>query len=427
MRLIRQYKLHFSAGGSKVKVFEADLCEVGSGRFVVNFRYGRSGHPLRDGTRTLTPTTADQAEQELEQLLNEKLRSGYEIAAQYPPLAHTAPTAPLPATAPLPTAPPATAAAVPAGRHLISPLWQERERLLEPTDTGTDAVLSWLERHQQRAAMPEGVWPLARVAWRAGTLRLPDAVPLLLALRHRSHGEDYAIAWALGRCGGLPAEVALEAWLDHPSPSVGRSARAGLSLLLQGERLGAHHQRLMAELPAPLRDGGGEGWRARLIHWVGDAREPLARLYLLGERAAARARLAALDVSTSAGVGELRTLLQLSEHADDIQTFVQVAARLEEGRLGTTPHGARRLRARCWHSLHQQHADDAPGWRALAWALLLAFNDAQHPHASDPRRRLHQELADALHLLLPTAEERQALLQAPSARVSALAAGLVLA
>ena len=47
MRLIEQYSLTFSRSGSnKVKVFEIDLCEVGAGRFVVNYRYGRQGRAL---------------------------------------------------------------------------------------------------------------------------------------------------------------------------------------------------------------------------------------------------------------------------------------------------------------------------------------------------------------------------------------------
>lgn len=437
MRLIRQYVLQFSTGNQgKAKVFEVDLCGVGAGRFVVNYRYGRSGHVLRDGTRTLSPVSADAADRELEQLLNEKLRSGYQITAQYPPPPAASPSPPSPTTTAVSAATAAGQAMAPTGHHQVSPLWQHRS--MTPLDVGEAAVLSWLHRHRHSPPSSasseggEGVWPLARVAWRAGELRLGAAVPLLLGLRHRSPGEDYAIAWALGRCGGSASVGGLESYLDHPSPSVGRIARAGLSLLLEGGGLLALRARLKNELPPWLLTAAGEEERrAVLLGWPGDAREALARVYLLGDVRTARERLAVLSLSSAEGVGEARTLQQLAEHADDLPTFVAASARLEEdaaavGGLGTTAGGARRLRSRCWRVLHQRHADQDPGWRPLALALLLAFDDVRHPHAADPRRRLHRELADALPLLIPTwtAPERDALVAAPCGWVSSLARGV---
>ena len=45
MKLIEQTFLVFRKGRSE-KVYEVDLCQVGEGRFVVNFRYGRRGRRL---------------------------------------------------------------------------------------------------------------------------------------------------------------------------------------------------------------------------------------------------------------------------------------------------------------------------------------------------------------------------------------------
>ena len=50
MRLIKQRKLYFKDGKSD-KIYEVDLCEAGEGEFVVNFRYGRRGATLREGTK----------------------------------------------------------------------------------------------------------------------------------------------------------------------------------------------------------------------------------------------------------------------------------------------------------------------------------------------------------------------------------------
>jgi hypothetical protein len=54
VRVIEQARLAFREGSSD-KVYEVDLVEVAAGQYVVNFRYGRRGAALRDGTKTPTP------------------------------------------------------------------------------------------------------------------------------------------------------------------------------------------------------------------------------------------------------------------------------------------------------------------------------------------------------------------------------------
>ena len=51
VKLIRTVSLEYREGKSD-KVYEVDLCEVGQDQFVVNFRYGRRGTILRDGSKT---------------------------------------------------------------------------------------------------------------------------------------------------------------------------------------------------------------------------------------------------------------------------------------------------------------------------------------------------------------------------------------
>jgi len=79
MKLIQQTSLWFSEGNSD-KVYEVDLCEVGSGQFVVNFRYGRRGTTLRDGSKTVLPVTEAQARKIYDQLVSSKTREGYQEA-----------------------------------------------------------------------------------------------------------------------------------------------------------------------------------------------------------------------------------------------------------------------------------------------------------------------------------------------------------
>ncbi|NQU24071.1 MAG: WGR domain-containing protein, partial [Candidatus Nealsonbacteria bacterium] len=85
MKLVKQVLLAFQEGTSD-KVYEVDLCEVsGTGgapaRYVVNFRYGRRGTALRDGTKTLAPVLREQAERIFTTLVASKVDKGYRYAA----------------------------------------------------------------------------------------------------------------------------------------------------------------------------------------------------------------------------------------------------------------------------------------------------------------------------------------------------------
>ena len=65
MKLVRKSRLFYQEGKSD-KVYEVDLCDVSTtlspDQFVVNFRYGRRGTTLREGTKTSTPVSRDNAD-----------------------------------------------------------------------------------------------------------------------------------------------------------------------------------------------------------------------------------------------------------------------------------------------------------------------------------------------------------------------------
>ena len=75
MKLVRQIKLHFREGNSD-KVYEVDLCAVGE-RFTVNFRYGKRGTDLKEGSKTSAPVSREEAEKVFQKLVDEKTRKGY--------------------------------------------------------------------------------------------------------------------------------------------------------------------------------------------------------------------------------------------------------------------------------------------------------------------------------------------------------------
>lgn len=75
MKLIKQKTLYFAEGKSD-KVYEVDLCES-QDLFVVNFRYGRRGSNLREGTKTVFPVSLEEAETIYTKLIDSKVKKGY--------------------------------------------------------------------------------------------------------------------------------------------------------------------------------------------------------------------------------------------------------------------------------------------------------------------------------------------------------------
>jgi predicted DNA-binding WGR domain protein len=90
MKLIRQTVLVYREGSSD-KVYEVDLCEVGAGGYVVNFRYGRRGARLKEGVKTVSPVSRLDAEKIFQDLVDSKTRKGYRAAtrAAEPPTQRT--------------------------------------------------------------------------------------------------------------------------------------------------------------------------------------------------------------------------------------------------------------------------------------------------------------------------------------------------
>jgi hypothetical protein len=181
VKLVRQASLAYQ-GGTSDKVYEVDLCEVGSDRFVVNFRYGRRGSTLRDGTKTTTPVTRAEAEKVFDRLVASKKAEGYWDAANPPA------TAPPQAS----TVGPAPVVPAPAGGEPL------------PREKWVIEVLSGNKR--------AGKGGKARAAWRAAELDLRSAEYYLVPLANQGTDlEQYCVAAALGRCHTDTALAALQA------------------------------------------------------------------------------------------------------------------------------------------------------------------------------------------------------------------------
>ena len=385
MKLIKQTKLVFVEGKSD-KVYEIDLCEVGANQFVVNFRYGKRGAALKDGSKTVAPVKRPEADKVFDKLVQSKRDAGYTDEGA----TATARTA----------APPAAPGTLPVGQDPRAQYLLER--LARPTG----------ERRWFRGGDTAHAWPLERAIWRTGELKLREAEPLLIRLIGSATSSDvddggkgmrdYCIAWALGRCGGDAAVTALTAlYGQRQTPEHVKRIAAEALLLLSGPQASAEFKaHRIAHLPAGLRDaahGSPEAFAAALDAFpLHEQPRMLHELYLIDSPAIRPAVLDALGKAPLRAplYPQLRYIFKAAELRRDARVFGILGRRFE-----TTPANYKRgyrqrneafssatrsyLCRRVWRVLRRLGQAGDPDYVKLATGVLLPFSDTD---AVEPRQ-----------------------------------------
>ncbi len=258
MKLIKQKKLYFQEGTSD-KIYEVDLCEVSNNQYLVNFRYGRRGNILKEGTKTVLPVELEAAEKIYDKLIAAKTKKGYTSSTTSPSTSTINDVnpaqvekeddfvPPIPTNAPLAT-----------GR--IKGILDGLQKVIENSKTTTSPNSG----NQVDAAPKKSIWkkikdfrkdpapttnpnsskkpkpkrPLSRLLWRVGELRLKEALPLLLDLKIPSDSiEQYCLVWALGRIGNPEGLTQLQKIRKsaHTSDAVSVITREAMMTLLSPE------------------------------------------------------------------------------------------------------------------------------------------------------------------------------------------------
>jgi len=192
MKLIKQVRLVLP--GAVAKAHEVDLCEVGPDQYVVNYRYGKLGKALQDGSLTALPVRRDEALRLFDAEIAKRYAKGYQD-----PNAPAVPASPLAS----PAAPPATAAPAATSSPRTPPTASRRASSRPPLDARA-RLLFRLRAGENKYQE----WPLDRAVWRAGELALSEAEPELLQLlqaRKSDNLRKYSVIWALARCGSRAA------------------------------------------------------------------------------------------------------------------------------------------------------------------------------------------------------------------------------
>ncbi|MBE9029951.1 WGR domain-containing protein [filamentous cyanobacterium LEGE 11480] len=239
MQLIQRTTLLYQSGKSD-KVYEADICQVEDDRYVVNFRYGRRGKALREGSQTDAPVPRAEAQKVFDKLIAAKTKKGYQDVTGQD----------LDSLDPAAAVEPAPAAHTAADPAITQALASQREA----------AILARLAQGDTNGDQPP--WSLSRAIWRSGELRISAAAPLLIQLLgpdplQNPPMRNYCLAWALGNCGDAAAINPLEDLYDRStSPAhahVKRIALAALLKLVSPAQAADWQARLIQTLPGVLQ------------------------------------------------------------------------------------------------------------------------------------------------------------------------------
>lgn len=174
MKLIRQVKLFFIEGKSD-KVYEIDLCELSSTEYLVNFRYGRRGTPLKEGTKTPAAVPMDKAEALFAALETEKRKKGYQSENE-------------------------TFVEMPS---------------LDVVDPGTKegVILQRLQDAVEKKNSFKTEWKTSRVIWKAGELNLKEAIPFVMRLCKGDDLQVYAALHTLFKLEAMQAELLFKSYI----------------------------------------------------------------------------------------------------------------------------------------------------------------------------------------------------------------------
>ena len=400
MKLIRKARLYFKEGNSD-KVYEVDLCRLSGERYVVNFRYGRRGTNLREGTKTTEPVDRQTAEKVFDSIVVSKTNKGYKDADRQPYIDEPAPK------------PVKTKNAAQASLHRKRIRTAILKRFRDAVERSDHAVMR-------------------RTVWRIGELAIKKAEREMAALiPARDETLNYCVAWALGRCAQPKSRRALDELYEKTgSDAVKRitwEARLATSTTKQRADLMAEiiqrlpravqealtaddTNQLAAAASGMIFQGGPQGMDLiEDLYRVASA-TPCARRFVLS---------ALSELPLKPGYFRaVRRIFKAAEFRNDVEVISLLALRFEtepsqfhvpggmnsavipntweyvkiskeaskdDSRLAFSDRTRNYFRKRVWRSMRKLGSVDDPIYVTIAEAVLLAFSDQ---HATAPKKSI---------------------------------------
>ncbi len=392
MKLVKQIKLSFQEGKSD-KVYEVDLCEVAADQYVVNFRYGRRGSKLKEGSKTTNPVTRQEADLIFDKLVSSKTQKGYQEG--------------VPSTKPEADAQEQRADSNNETEHaLISAAHKQ-------------AIL----RRLQAGSSKNAEWRLSRAVWRAGELRITEAEQVITGLIGSGDEMlDYCALWALGRCGkvgGTALENIQAVLIDNDaSPKLRRIAMEARRAL--DPQWTSFAEKLIINLPTELQHPSETPHMAEIcLALLAENKDPgfLELLYTLDHVAEYRATLVhclqEMPSIQRPHFRRIRHILKAAEFRDDSAVAGIIYHRVCTSAPGfayypwqSAQDNARRnfgftaktkdyLNKRAWRQIKRLADIDDPRYCQHACDILAPFTDdnkdARHLYAYNYQARRYEE------------------------------------
>ncbi len=385
MNIVQNSSLRLTEGKSD-KVYEVDLVELpksDDSRYLVNFRYGRYGASLREGSKTPMAVPLDKAQKIFSSLVVSKINKGYVLQSGFDPLVGLAAPTSVPIVGKTVSLP-GKVAKLQKRRHQT---WQNFLKLAG-------------QKGQKDYART------SRLIWRLGELKDVEAVPAIIQAvapfsdKEEHHFRNYSIAWALGRIGDERGKEILETFLTTDFAPIGLNALYHVNVekeretLLQECRshfLGKGMKSIISGAEAT------DNMAKSLLKWSAgvskesNVRVQLTALYLLAKQDK-RLREALLELARIApfefgSVWLVRHLFKIAEFELDADLLSVIIKRIEDssplgydwqnnGYEDTFSVQTRDyLRRRTWRLFRRLGQLDDPAYVPLAKSLLLAYRD----------------------------------------------------
>ncbi|WP_162176364.1 WGR domain-containing protein [Enterovibrio calviensis] len=310
--MIQKSRLFFQDGNSD-KVYEVDLVDTGStddnAKYLVNFRYGRRGANLREGTKTSAPVSLEKAQKLFDSVVISKTNKGY--------------------------------------RDSLSPSSPSKDPISAPTNS---ASLLDRIRHEKH---PDA---RARQVWRLPPEKNEEAAALVSTfLGQKSDLHEYTMLWTLGRIGDEAQINLITPYLRHNNEMLAQLAVEVIFALTPENERKERYQSLRTNqddiTPEALKKSlslfnDADTKRATSVP-IG----PLLKTAYLQALVDKNIRRALLDILpkipfTPGAFRGVRYLLKMSEFRMDVEVFSALSIRLEQSK----PHFNRE-----WRVLYNEH------------------------------------------------------------------------
>lgn len=323
-----EHKILHCVEGNSDKIYEVDLCEVSENKYLVNFRFGRRGASLKEGTKTNSPVDFNEAKKLFNELVSSKTKKGYNELTQE-----------------------------------IQEEEKEEIKLVIPKLEGNNLKNQAVLKRLITKTNKKNDWKLTRAIYKAGQLKIKEAEDLILthlentfkptgilstavteifSKGNKYELEKYTCIWALGFLGGEKSIIALEKLLNYEKTSnyLKRITIEALVKLYPEDKVKKLKEEKLETFPndlkIPIKQNNPNILKNNLVNYLSDDDykkfEILSDLYFINDNCCREALLGFIKNCpfTPNYFKQIRYIFKIAEYKRDGEVFGLIAHRFEK-------------------------------------------------------------------------------------------------